>query len=439
MHIQKIDIVQLFGRFDYSIDLSNPVNGITILTAPNGYGKSTILKILQSFASGDYYYFIREKFSSITVHFNDALPVKISHEPGDVEAQQVTFSCENLVTKVKDPFEDNGDDRTFFIERALPFLTRMGPRTWRHDRSGEVLDRIDVLSRYGDHPALRRKFRKEEWLETIRKSLKVFSIPTNRLKVADTDGPSAEPSTLMVASIAKDISGRIQVAIRNQFEAGRIRETSFPTRLINSLSTSYIPARESIADSINAVQNYESRFARLGLLPHTQTTQQLSVHAQLTEPATLIVLKTYLDDIREKFDLLNSLADKLDVFSSSINELFTFTTAETSADEGIIIRSKDGIKEKLPLNLLSSGEQHLIVLVGKLVFNTEPGSLILIDEPEISFHPEWQEKFLSILEKIRTVTKFNALVATHSPIMIGDRWETAIELAELYGKTVKEE
>ncbi|RBH53623.1 MULTISPECIES: AAA family ATPase [Pseudomonas] len=432
MHITKLVIEKLFGRFDYAIDINNPQNGITILTAPNGYGKSTILKILQSFASGDYYYFIREKFDSITIFFDSAPSVKISQEEGDIRGQQVTFSCGLMTTKIKDPFEENGDDRTFFIDRALPFLTRTGPRSWRHDRSGEHLDRIDILSRYGDHPALRRKFRKEEWLENIRKSLKVFSIPTNRLKVADPDGGDGDSSALMVASIAKDIAGRIQAAIRHQFEAGRLRETSFPTRLIDSLSKSHIPARESIAESIDAVQDFENRFARLGLLPHTGTTQQLSIHAQLTEPSTLVVLKTYLDDIRDKFSLLNSLADKLDVFTSSINELFTFTSAETSADEGIIIRSSDGNKDKLQLNVLSSGEQHLIVLIGKLVFNTEPGSLILIDEPEISFHPEWQEKFLNIIEDIRKVTKFTALVATHSPIMIGDRWETAIELAELY-------
>lgn len=82
------------------------------------------------------------------------------------------------------------------------------------------------------------------------------------------------------------------------------------------------------------------------------------------------------------------------------------------------------------MSVLSSGEQHLIVLIGKLVFNTNKGSLVLIDEPEISFHPEWQEKFLSILEEIRQLNGFTVLVATHSPILIGDRWSSVIELAE---------
>ncbi|MBC3450152.1 AAA family ATPase [Pseudomonas mosselii] len=431
MHILSISVEKLFGRFDYKIDLT-PATGIAILTAPNGYGKSTILKILQSFASGDYYYFIREKFDSISISFSDGTSLDITRSEEDIKKQQVTIKCGRNSTKVRDPFEDNGDDTSYFIDRALPFLTRVGPKSWKHDRSGEILDRLEILSRYGSHPSLKRRLRKEDWLEQIRASLRIYSIPTNRLKVGDASHSASESSALMVGSIAKEIADRIQVAIRTQFEIGRIKETSFPTRLIESLTKGEVPTKESIVDSIDSVQEYESRFARLGLLPQASTTKQLSYHVQLSDPATLVVLKTYLDDIREKFSKLNDLAEKLDVFTGSINELFAFTSAEPSPDTGIIIRAKDGEKEELPLSLLSSGEQHLIVLIGKLVFNTEPGSMVLIDEPEISFHPEWQEKFLEILERIRSVSNFTAIIATHSPIMIGDRWEDTIELAELY-------
>lgn len=71
-------------------------------------------------------------------------------------------------------------------------------------------------------------------------------------------------------------------------------------------------------------------------------------------------------------------------------------------------------------------------MIGKLIFNTKPNSLVLIDEPEISFHPEWQEKFLEIVEQIQALNSFQLLIATHSPYLIGDRWENVIELAEQY-------
>ncbi|SEA01997.1 AAA family ATPase [Alkalimonas amylolytica] len=430
--LERIEIDKLFGRFDYSIKLSDRENNISILTAPNGYGKSTILKIINSFALGDHYYFIRENFKSIRFYLSDGDMIEVIHLEDDRSNNQVTIRTKSNSTKVKDPFGD-GDDRTFIIERNFPFLTRVGPRTWRHDRTGETFNPSDILSRYGDHPVFRRNQKRDEWLEKLRKSVKVFSIPTNRLKSEedyDVRGHSAQRNSLMVGALAKEIQEKMQSAIRNQFEEGRKKETSFPTRLIESLKGGVSLSRESVFESIKAIQEYEERYGRLGLVPHTETTKQLNVHAESTESAGMLVLKTYLDDIREKFSSLEHLAQKLDVFCSSINRLIAFKTVSTSADEGIIVRVIDGDRDPLSLSVLSSGEQHLIVLIGKLVFNTNQGSLVLIDEPEISFHPEWQEKFLSILEEIQKVNDFTVLVATHSPILIGDRWESVIELAE---------
>ncbi|MFC0708090.1 AAA family ATPase [Azorhizophilus paspali] len=432
--IEKIEIDKLFGRFDYCINLAEHENSISIITAPNGYGKSTILKIVSSFASGDYYYFIREKFGSIRFHLSNEETVEIIHVEDDHENNQVTIRSGSNQTKIKDPFGgQDGDGRSFVVERAFPFLTRIGPRTWRHDRTGEVFDRFDILNRYGDHPVFRRSIKRDEWLENIRGSLRVFSIPTNRLKFEEdlsVRGLTAAKSSLMVGAIAIEIKEKMQFAIRNQFEEGRKKETNFPTRLMESLKGEIAPTREAIIESIKSVQAYEERYGRLGLVPHTGTTKQLNVHAESTENAGMLVLKTYLDDIREKFSLLEDLAQRLDVFCSSINGLIAFKTIETSADEGIVVKVVDGNQDSLPLSVLSSGEQHLIVLIGKLIFNTKKGSLVLIDEPEISFHPEWQEKFLSILEEIRKLNDFTVLVATHSPILIGDRWSSVIELAE---------
>ena len=68
--ITKLQIEGLFERFDYIINLKQNESKIAILTAPNGYGKSTILKIIKSFADGDYHYFLRENFRSIVFSFS---------------------------------------------------------------------------------------------------------------------------------------------------------------------------------------------------------------------------------------------------------------------------------------------------------------------------------------------------------------------------------
>jgi len=45
--LKKIKIEGLFNKFNYEIEFKE---GITILTGPNGYGKTTILKIIYAFA-----------------------------------------------------------------------------------------------------------------------------------------------------------------------------------------------------------------------------------------------------------------------------------------------------------------------------------------------------------------------------------------------------
>lgn len=73
----------------------------------------------------------------------------------------------------------------------------------------------------------------------------------------------------------------------------------------------------------------------------------------------------------------------------------------------------------LSLKRASSGEQCLLVLMFGVAGHITDGSLILIDEPEISLHPRWQEEFMMLL-----TTSFSAysgcqfIVATHSPQII---------------------
>lgn len=92
---------------------------------------------------------------------------------------------------------------------------------------------------------------------------------------------------------------------------------------------------------------------------------------------------------------------------------FTFTTSA-----GIILRPEH----------LSSGEQHTVVILFNLLFDTEPDSLVMIDEPELSLHVFWQQQFIRDLEEIISIGRFDALIATHSPEIIHDRWDLTVEL-----------
>ena len=67
--LASIKIEKLFDIFDYDIEFKK--EGITILTGPNGYGKTTVLKILDALASQNGFFFIRLLFKKIILRFSD--------------------------------------------------------------------------------------------------------------------------------------------------------------------------------------------------------------------------------------------------------------------------------------------------------------------------------------------------------------------------------
>ena len=63
-----------------------------------------------------------------------------------------------------------------------------------------------------------------------------------------------------------------------------------------------------------------------------------------------------------------------------------------------------------------------------LIFNTDEHTLVLIDEPELSLHIKWQISYVDELLKIIEGSGFCAVLATHSPQIIHDRWDLTVAL-----------
>lgn len=71
------------------------------------------------------------------------------------------------------------------------------------------------------------------------------------------------------------------------------------------------------------------------------------------------------------------------------------------------------------MRLASSGEQCIIMTLIGIASAIRDHSLIFIDEPEISLHPEWQEKFIELLNKaFKQYEGCLFIIATHSPQLI---------------------
>lgn len=69
----------------------------------------------------------------------------------------------------------------------------------------------------------------------------------------------------------------------------------------------------------------------------------------------------------------------------------------------------------------SSGEKHILYSFTNIFNNISKNSIVLIDEPEISLHPNWQIKYISFLKKV--FAEYNSchfIIASHSHYMVSD-------------------
>lgn len=466
LEIMSVSIKGLFDRFDYTISFDKDIN---IITSPNGFGKSTILRFVYNLTNGNYHSFFAETFNEATF--------LISHSQKDLRRNYtqeeqlsifdngqilesgykiIQFKKLNEIITITDLTdkrnrtviidllsEDNYTDSLWKqIDAVHPYIKRVTYNTWENDYTGEVYNKEKLLQMCGNMPSVKEGIPGIKWVEDVVSNLKSYYITTDRVRVSDFQefdkGTNFRRkyrmhSKSMIHLLAMDIKERIQSGIRQQFEMSRRRESTFPQRLIKSLESAEGKTTvEDVVKAIKDIQFYEERFSTLGILSDNtdRTTEQLNQFFAYSNETGLVVLKTYLDDIKTKFKVLDSLAAHLTLFKESVNNLLSFKKLNINLEFGIEVVSDKGDKGPIELSSLSSGEQHLIVMIGKMIFGASKGDLVLIDEPEISFHPEWQEIFIDIVNKIRELKDFKVVMATHSPILIGGRWDNVIELAE---------
>lgn len=84
--------------------------------------------------------------------------------------------------------------------------------------------------------------------------------------------------------------------------------------------------------------------------------------------------------------------------------------------------------EVIPLYKLSSGEKQLLLILMRVFLMEEKPYILLMDEPEISLHIEWQYK---LFEEIRHLNpNCQIITSTHSPSLFGDGWGDKLVFVE---------
>lgn len=371
--LRKLDIEKLFGTFSYSLDFINPErDALKFITGPNGYGKTTILAFINSLCKQELAIFWNTPFESLKFFFDEA----------------------TLELKQKISYRE-ADDEDYGIVKDKVFLTIIF--SLRNSTETKIID-LNENDGITDNR-----------LNLFLSSLSSCFVKDKRL---EDDSPSGKNS--VVKANARDLATRlngIQSAIMSAQNISTMRFDSKPAK-----------------------DDYDNR--RKNILPKLELLKSFGLFKEEHLPKTFqqeiaVIQDAYLASLEQMTTKVASFIDNLKLFSDIISHSgFINKKMEIDPRFGYRFVVDDDVHEILDLECLSSGEQHLLVMTYELLFKAFDDSIVLIDEPEMSFHLMWQLNFMNDLKAIVKQRGIQALVSTHSPQTFNMDWDYAVDLYE---------
>lgn len=373
-YIKSFRISHLAGRHaDYSQSLNREVN---IFFGLNGSGKTSLLKILHSSLELDSSILRNVPFTYAEVEFFSVLK-------------------QDVVKLTIDKRADSPSESKMTVEEfSKQVRWRMNPRSetrrWKHQFLptsrlwlGQAESRVS--GRYVFDPirgVVEQQSFSEEVLDLIfeQSMERIWSVYMTdilrKVRVAQQEG---------LASILKEIltegSSTIQPPMALTADTAYKRLQTFLDRQGGSTALrAALPSKTS----------FEKRYAKDKMLQN---------------------IVRHIDDVEKSIELAISPRNKLEEL---IQKLYSGNKRVYLSDRTIEIHGAGD--EVISLAQLSSGEKHILrILVETILAEDSP---LIIDEPEISMHVDWQKDLIASMRQLNPLAQ--VILATHSPEIMAD-------------------
>lgn len=448
MRIKQISVSGLFRIFDHVIPL-NIDERITIIHGPNGFGKTAILRILNSFFNSRYSDLRLIPFKSFKVEFDDNISVEITKNTDSTDRRENNINFKFYKDDLEqDAFDSkliikyNKDFPIAMLDDIIPGLERIDNLKWLYDPTGEVLSLEEVVERFSNllpaHLLAKSNLSQEpDWLKKLKEDVNIRLIESQRLLnfVPNRSSRAYRGTPSMITTVSA-YSDELAKLMQDKFkEYGTISQSldrTFPVRVVKQQASADI-TDEQLRHKLDELEATRSRLIEVGLLDKDENAE-FQIQPEDIDDNNRNALSVYVEDVEKKLSVFDDIANKIDLLKKIINSKFEYSYKEINLnkEKGFIFNtlynsSLSNSKTLSPTDL-SSGEQHELVLLYELLFKVQPNSLVLIDEPELSLHVGWQVQFLKDLQEITKLADLDILMATHSPDIIQDRWDLTVEL-----------
>ncbi len=430
----RLRIRGLFGHLSHDIALRGE-DRITILSGPNGSGKTQSLNLLRGAVALDFAAVARLPFEAADISYTSGARLAIERQASDdgvslaVEGYDSReHSCGRTVVRAERRFED-----------ALPpYLRALDDNLWQDDRDGELMTTDEVFERYPRARGLlpnqlayidQPDEQAPEWLQAFAPTAAPTLIATRRLDLAaqdvrrrrryrvDTPRPEAAARIYQYVEAIKE---QVADARRASLEISQRADRGFASRALDK-------ARATVNE-----RQLRATYEGLATLHHdlhenglTAESMGVAFPAGKTNPTERRILNVFLDDWLAKLQPLEPVHQKLQIFRDIVGAKMKDKHLEIAAGD---LRFTTASGEAISVEMLSSGEQHLLALFSMLLFYAARGTLVLIDEPEISLHAAWKHAFLSDIRRIAAVNDLQLVLATHSTAIINGEWDLVEEM-----------
>lgn len=428
MRIKQIGVTGLFGIFDHKISLNMEAH-ITIVYSLNGFGKTTILNMVNALFNSNYEIFRTLPFEEFYIEFDNMEILKVTKKVKSDEEEnrdddenkeiilfnKITPDSKTVSLSLSDL--DKKPDHYKITESLL----RM-----QQEFLGEVISNLlgliskqeitKEIEKIWISPAAKNLFDFNlQIIEKIEERIQVYFLNTNRL---------FKSSESAVTMYSKELSNIIKQKLADFTILSQSLDKTFPARALK-LDCSDIETDE-LFKKLASIEIKRNQLMDNGLWEKEEENPQM-MEKELDQ-STKAIFAVYIEDMDEKIKIFEDLYNRINLLKNIINERFRFKKIDVDKEIGFVLVDSNNVR-LLP-EQLSSGEQQELVLFYTMIFKIMPNNLVLIDEPELSLHVSWQNKFILDLEKILDICRFDVLIATHSPQIIHDRWDLTKELKE---------
>lgn len=369
--LRRITIKRLFHLYDYEIAMTsgdgNPIQDIMFLTGPNGMGKSTILRSVASVYKRDFGYFSTFPFERMTFDF-DACTVDITQESTieDVEEGSDMPGCKT-VRIVCD-----------YVTKSEQPVNEHG--VWGYRDGVKLAIPVSMPN-----------------MEMVFNSPKCLYISDKRL-IEGTDDAVIHPN--LVINVLRDIQ-----ALFSEGYAALAGE-----------SVPEIGKKERVQEAKNVMQ----------LLSDCEVTLPIDMTLFNDEAAVsdhqLLCCENAIRNCGDRIPRLQGFQQFVEA-SNFLGKSYRITMSN-----GLQFYAENEERTMLGFGRLSLGEQHIISQIYTMFFSPIPFQLVLVDEPELSFHLMWQMQYLGNIMAVQNMRNCAFLIATHSTQVFEGKFDLTTDL-----------